>query len=270
MDEKSKSILGIVLGLFLPGFVLAISLFLGRFSILSLFYFVLIMTLIGGLLKNNINIKYYVSTIFLQIFLVLAFFLVILGSCAEHPFMSSSNPGAGTPFFVGAVSSIMAFIGLLIKSIISISRKKNEETIKETQEKLDIHEETEDSQGISKIGMFWIGFSMLFILFLGFGNFFVFFLGFLSNFRFFGSVTSGLLGITIVSLLVYFIFKDNVKMKYFFLGIFTAIGLVIIWAGSCFGVIMIGGESSVILAMIASIVIPILALVFVVRKLSKV
>ncbi len=134
------------------------------------------------------------------------------------------------------------------------------------------------SQRTSKIGLFWTGFIIYFAFafFLsGFVNVFGAIFGIFGFLGGFGTMVGGiiyeLLAIAVLALIIYFIFRKSRGAKYVFLGFFTGLGLVILWAGSCFGIMMIGGGSynTLGLAMIASIAIPVIVLALIVRKIKS-
>jgi len=286
MEEKAKKIVGFLVGYFsLPIFGLAlfwasmiIMTTIGKGGEFGTLVGLAAIALVIFMLRNVMNVKFFFMGVTLNILSFAAFFLVFLGACAEHPFMGSANPGAGVPFYIAAIAigifTIVLF-GLIIRNI---ARNKPENIIEKPIEP--IREYNNSGTGMSKLGLFWIGFAVSFGVGFMLGPILSLIMmpfSFLLNNTFNGLLGYGFMGIVIlavISIIAYAIFKDKPNSKYFFLGFFTWIALGILWAGSCFGVIMIGSMAgnegaAIVLAMIASVVIPILALIVIAKRVAK-
>jgi len=132
-----------------------------------------------------------------------------------------------------------------------------------------------EQQGMSKMNLFWVGFYFLFILWIGFGMFvgrlatiFMAILKIPMN-SFFGGLLGIVFALAIFSLIIYLVFGRTGKVKYVLLGFFTAIGILILWLGSCMGVIAIAGDEAMIIAMIAAVVLPAIAMRIVTKKMKE-
>jgi len=302
MEEKTKKIWGFIAGFFILGIFgailgfssLGIMMTIGRGGEISLLIAFIASILLITLLKRVINFKYFFMGIAINVLGLLAFIFIFLGACAANPFMGSSNPGAGTPFYIVATIIAIFFIILLIAVIKNIG--KNSENYREIQQEQNIQEKTnlqESNRGISKLGMFWIGFASAFasvlvlnpLLRIVFGSLASLIWRALPGYAIFGSVFIypflSITAIAIVALVLFIALKNKVGFRYGLLGFFTAIFMGLLWIGSCFGGIMAGGAIehlfgtssegllSLPLGMIAAVIVPIAALIIIVKKIAK-
>jgi hypothetical protein len=127
MEEKGKKILGFVLGFIAPGFLLPVFLpfivGIGLSGIISL----LLILVVAFFFRKIFSIKFFFIGLVISLLSIAVPVLIILGSCIEHPFMGSSSPGAGTPFFITAAVIAIFAIGLFIISVISLVKTPKEE-----------------------------------------------------------------------------------------------------------------------------------------------
>jgi len=136
MEEKTKKILGLVSGLIAPGIIAGFAMPLifligfGAYIILTLLIIILFPMILGKYIGN----KFYFMGLAINVLGLLAGGLVFLGACAEHPFMGSAQPGAGTPFFIAAAVALIFSLVLLIISIKVLSKSKDEPEMQKTLE----------------------------------------------------------------------------------------------------------------------------------------
>jgi len=127
MAEKTKKILGLVFGIIAPGVLLGLFFPLVFAMGVGAYYVaLLLLVLLPMILQKYFSIKFYFMGLAINVLGLAAGLLAFLGACAEHPFMGSAHPGAGTPFFIAAAVAGVFAAGLFIIMIKVLINSKDE------------------------------------------------------------------------------------------------------------------------------------------------